>query len=731
MSNRLFALLVTLVAILLAPAAQAGAPEGALARSASSWVDAELSFTQPTLTTMQVDGAFHIYRYAVGSENLDAQEIRERYARVKSSPATAEAFVTSFEDGVRASLSNSLRTSFPGSEITGVTATLDRATLEGASVTPYTPTVDVAVAATVTRPPQATGLGGFDAEDVGAAADSGALITTSLALSSPRGYATAYTIRAPAVPAGLAFKSAQGAEVSADGRSFSVTVDSQRAESPPVSVSATLHNPTVKAPTAEDVRTTIDVFLGTPDGATSTMPITAAVTAELRVVAVKERFPSLLPPNVQLDYLGADGMRALRASGALGDDAIARANHAFLSTIQENLTRTLGSGVTATGGLVGADLSAPPSKPHRTDNPVHFTAAATGDYPLPAGSADKLGMGLDIGATVSFDLDLFGAPRQATTFVLHPVPGAVFSQAVGGGVAVNGATATYTVPAGAGAFPATLSMRGAQAATLTAQDAELGIVVDLKDLDVTIAKAINGDLGNLLMEVTVTGNLGVIEVPESLKGNLLPKNGRVSVDLDYLSSDAIRLLRARGLVSDANLTVLEDKLLADVQGKLGATLGSAVVVTGGFDDASLSADLVSSPLSGEKPIVFRATTSITKPLSGAPAQTGAIALYTQSQTFSLPKLQGLDTTYTVILPRGLAVTDLQASGGEFEVKKSDDGRDAFSVKPTDSTAQATVQMAVTPTFVVLKFWPIVLFAVLLVVLIVGTPVALLMRRRKK
>lgn len=725
MRLRLFVLLLSLAALLLAPAAQAAPPQGQLAPTALRWVDAALTFQQPTLTTMQVGGEFSIYRYDFDGETYDADEIGARYHALP--PSGKDVFLAAFEAAVRRNFVESLAESFPDAVQSGVAVSVDRSTLVAASGDPYTPAVRASAAATLARTPEAMGLGSFSPEAVAAAFDAGARVGTTLSLSSPAGQATTYTVSAPSTPAGLAFGSIQGATLSPDGRSFTVTVDGQRSTGAPAVVSATLHKPSVSAPAAEDVRTTIEIRLGAPDAASGLLPIATGVTAELRAANVGERFPSLLPANVELDFVSADGMRGLRNAGALTDAHVARANEAFLSTIRENLTRTLGSAVSATGGLSGTDLAAAPG----SGAPVRFLANASGGYPLPAGSAEKLGVGLDIGAEVSFHLNLFGAPRQATTFVVHPVPGAGFTQALNGTVPVSGATATYTVPAGVGAYPTTLAMRGANARSYDAEDATLDVVVDLKDLDITIGKAMDGDMGNLLMDVTVTGNLGVIKVPEDLKAGLLPRNERVSVSLDYLSSDAVRLLRQRGLVSDANLSVLEERLLADVQQKLGSALGAGVEVTGGFDEATL-APPGSTRLSGDEPIVFQARTSISKPLSGgAPSQQAAIALYTQSQTFTLPKVQGLDTSYTVILPRGFAVTDLQATGGEYRSGKAADGRDSFTVEPTDSTAQATVAMSVTPTFVLVKFWPIVLLAVLLLVLLVGAPIALVMRRRKK
>ena len=135
--------------------------------------------------------------------------------------------------------------------------------------------------------------------------------------------------------------------------------------------------------------------------------------------------------------------------------------------------------------------------------------------------------------------------------------------------------------------------------------------------------------------------------------------------------------------------------------------------------------------SGDNPVVYTAHASFSKPLSGSSSSAAAIALYTVHQTFTFPKVQSLNTTYTVVLPRGLAVKDLQVDGGEKSIGTAPDGRDQFQVTPTGSSAEARLAMAITPTFVIAKFWPVLLIAIVLLVLVIGTPIALVGARRRR
>lgn len=344
---------------------------------------------------------------------------------------------------------------------------------------------------------------------------------------------------------------------------------------------------------------------------------------------------------------------------------------------------------------------------------------------LGSSTPDDLDALLDAGASITTTINLPTQTGYEITYLLSAPPGTAFTATRG--ASLLGGQIVAAIPYGSAPVPVALSMRGQNAPSYTASDASVDIVVDLKDLDVSIGQAVGGDFGNLLVELTVQADLGVIEVPDSLASGL-----PASVELDYLSSDAIRMLVERDLVTDADLAALEESLLKKVGDQLGGALGGDVTVTGGFDDASFAPGLIASPLSGDEPLVFHASASVVKPLAGGPIHSAAaISLYTTSLPLSLPKVQGLDTTYTVILPRGLAVTDLTATGGEYQASKAADGRDQFVVTPTDERADVTATMSVTPTFVMAKFWPVVLLAVLLLVLIVGTPVALVMRRKRK
>lgn len=689
------------------------------------FVYAELGLAQPSLTTLALTGDLYIYRYDVRSRVYDADDLGQAYSvanKYQGEPSGA-AFVGEIEKAVRDGLTRILNGSFAGATISGVTATVERSTLGPASGNPFDPPVRVSVTASVARTRAAVGLGELTDAAVEAAFASGARTVGDFTLKADPGYRIVYAIRAPASPAGLKFEA--GAGVSADGGTVTVDVDNTAGAQPSANLAVRVYDPRVTPPTAEDIRSTIDVTMGAIEKGAAGIPVTIDVDAEVSALDLASRMSGVLPSKVSLPYLSADGLRALRAAGAIKDADLAKANDALLATVRADVARAFGQGATATGGLVQADLAAPAAKPYDGTPPVHFRARAQATKLTEGVDADDVDLALRIGGIASVDLQLFAANGRATTFTIHPPGIAEFSAAKAGSVSADRQTATFAVPAGAAAFPAQLSLRGRDVPSFTQEDASIDVKVDLQDLDVSLGKALGGDFGNLLVELTVTADLGVIELPDELRGSLPP-----NLELAYISSDAIRLLVDRGYVTDADLAKLESSLMKQVAEKLGGALGGTIPVEGGIDRATLAASLVATPVSGDKPIQFKASARVLKPLAGGDVQPqAAIALYTQELPLTLPKLEGLDTLYTVILPRGLAVTGLEGTGAQTQTGKAPDGRQQFTVRPTSENAQVTVAMSVTPTFVLAKFWPIVLLAVILLVLIIGTPIALVVRSR--
>lgn len=719
MLARLFAVLLLLGTAAMPLAAAAPGPAPDLLPQGARNVYAELNFAQPDLTTLALTGELWVYRYTIDGDEYDADDIGAAYNGAnKFGKNTGDSFVNDVERNVRSALVTTLTSSFPDATLSGVTATLDRSSLVAASGNPYDPPVHVNVVATVARTRAAVGLGDLSNAAIEATFDAGAKLAADFTLKAEPGYLIVYSIGAPA---GTRWGSGPG--VNPTGSALSVTIDNRNGGAGSATVSGRLYDPTVTPPTAEDIRSSLDVQMGEIVSGAAGIPIVVAVDSQVRALDVARRFPGALPAKVELAFVNADGVRALKATGAIDASEIAKADEALLAQVKADVERAFGPGATVAGGLAAAELARAAGSSFAAEPPLRFLANAATMYVVEGADADDIDLALRVGGTANVDLKLFAANGRETAYAIHPPGVGEFTQATGGTVTVNGLTANFLVPAGSTSFPGTVHMRGRDVPEYTAEDAEIEVIIDITDIDAGVGKALSGDLGTMLVDVTVVGNLKVIELPPELKDSVPEK-----LDLRYVSSDAIRLLKERGYLSPENLTKLEDSLGKQIREKLGSALGGEFPVESSLDAATLAPSLVASPISSEKPVVFRATAHVRKPLAGGPAETqAAIALYTKELPLTLPAIEGLDTLYTVIAPKGLAITGV--SGDGVERGTSEDGRDQFTV--SGSGAPVTVSLAVTPGFVLAKFWPLVLLAVLVLVLIVGTPIALVRMKKNK
>lgn len=716
------ALLIVAAALLL-PAVHASSPASD-PTSVGQWVDASVDLAAPTLTTLDVNATFLVHKLTLNGQTYTAQDIADAYqGSNRFGSSTGQSFVDEVQSDVRDSLAATLSESFPAPDAVRVTSSeVDASSLDAARVDAYDPPIRVNATATVDRTAADAGLGSFTDAQADAALAAGAGVRVSLPLSSDPGYETTYTIHTPSdAPDAVWSTTSPGVTRDASQTEASASVDATTATAAQrEAVQLEIRDAQARAPTAEDVRNTVDVVLGDIAPNATTLPLSATLTSQIASLDVAGRFPGSVPASVDLPFVDAHGIRLLHAAGVITDAQIDRSDASFRQTFESDLAPVFGSGVQATGGIDPADLAG------SSASPLRFTASAVGSYAIPGSHAKDLELALAIGASVKLNLTLDGG-ADPTTFVLHAPRGTVFSDARDGGVvAVDGASVSFVVPAGEASAPAAVSLRNATAPVYARDDESLDVTVDLQKLDVSLGGLAKRDFGTLHVAVDVAGRLGVLGV-DKLPASAQAQLSDPSIDLQYLSSDAIRLLLQRGLVTPEDVAQLDALLLNETATDLAASLGAPVQVDGGLDASSLAPGAASG-----SPIVFRASADFTKPLSGGASSSGqAVALYTLQQSFAFPRIQSLDTTYTVILPRGLALSGVTATGGDATTGRSPDGRDEMRVTPTSGSAEATMEIAVTPTFVFLQFWPLVLGAVFLLVLAVGTPVAIVVLRRRK
>lgn len=693
-------LLLPLLLFALVPSAAAEAGPGANAR----WVESSFDLTQPTIHETQLSGELRVHKYLLGGVAYSARELSESYS------LSPDATVANIESAVRSALSNTLLNSFPQAtrEVTGIS--VDRASFTTNRQDDYNPPVRVTVTAKVSQTSDQLGFGSYSDAAVESLYRAGAVITSATTIRAEPGDDLTFVIHPPATPSGLVLSHVDGGTRSPDGKSATIRINNLAGGSPQVRAFAILtKDAAAKPPTAEDVTAHIEVTLGDIAHRASTLSLLADVSIEVAAIDLDARAPGALPSNVNLKFASADALRDLARTGALDAAQVKNVENDLTRETDSAMTAALRSEVDTTGNIVRADLEPAAS------GPIEFQAISMGAYQMPS---SNVAYALDIGASLKFSL-AFAPPKHATDYVIHAPSDLVFTRAEGASVAQNGRSATFSAQPGQAPREVSFLVRQHSVESPTEEDASIHVTIDLKDLSTTIGGATSGDFGALSVGVTATGAFESIRLPDEVK-TILGDN----VEIDFLTSEGIRLAKENGLLSEEQLDQIERMLLNTLAKGLSSALGQDAVVTGGFAANSLSPGATG-------PVAFVATSEFDMSLGGSAPQTAAISLYSLPQSFTFPRVRDLDTSYTIILPRGLSVRDLNVEGGDGVAGESNDGREQFTITPNGQQAHTTMSIAVTPTFVLVKFWPVVLLAVVLLFLLVGTPIALLVLRRRK
>lgn len=706
-------------------------PGGAAQSTQPDWVDARYLITYTTVSTLDFVAESQIHKIRTPEGDYTAASIRTEYNTIKSGlgDASAEDFLRRFESRLRTRVEGDLVTAFPDATTrTLKTIAIDRSTLVASL--PATTTVDYDITATITQDREKLGVSTLTDAQVTAAFEAGARFESDPVLVAEPGYNVTYVLTPPP---GIEWASATRGTISPDGRALTSTLSNWRgATQSKAELGFVLYDKS--APTASDEVITTNVALSIPgfEVTNQKLSLLADVRGEVESLDVAKRFPTALPAKVTLDFVTADGVRKLKAAGLVKDAELASSEADILEEVTTSLRASLGQDASVNGGFDDASFAS--SAP--SGSPLVFRATAAGGYKLEASNAE----GKDVtsifsaGASIEASFTLESDAGRTTSFTLTVAEPVEFASPTEGGVlSADKRSVTWTVDNENGfarlSKPVKVTLLDAEAKRFDAADAKISIVIDITDIDISVAKAAGGDFGNLLIDVGVDGELGVLKIPDDLRAKL-PE----SIKLEYLSSDAIRALYRDGLITNEDVDKMDQEILSQLKEKISSALGGNPNVVGGLDRASLDAKLIATPLASDKPVEFGASLHVTKSLAGGgdPNAQAAIALYTVRQTFSLPQVDDFVTTYKVILPKGLAVAEATATNGNVQTGK-EGGRDYFIVTPSGggAAAETSVAMAITPTFVMAKFWPIVLAAVLLVVLIVATPIALVVRSRRK
>lgn len=708
----------------------------------AQWVEGALLIEQPDLTTLNISAEFVLRKYVVtGTPYSSSDDIANAYLQLVSADEFAKTngaasdraakFIADMEDNATRALRDTLERSFPGATIQVPGAFLDPAQLTPPSGDPFEPGVAILMAATVERTPAQVGLANFSDDAIAAVFAAGGIVETTFTLTAESGHDLTYSVLPPTSIPDLTFGEVGPAPtVTLEGGAAIARIDNKdgpTTKSLEARVTLLLPTAVANSPVAEAITIQANVTMSEFQGGARDVPLDIDVDVAIGAFSVAQRLPAgTLPAAVKLSFLSADALRALTSAGAISDAQLVDAEANLRAKIATTLGGTI-PGATVTGGFDRTDLRAATPPTFALDPPVHFLANASGNHAGPEGTQNA-DLAIRIGANLTFELPLPRSDMGDLALTIVPPTTTRILFASDGSVADDGSSVTMSVPRGdsaAGSPPVAIGMRGRAAPEYTdaqiANGTQFGAVIDLRDVQL----GLTGD-GAILGEVRIALDIGLLDFPAEF-ATAVP----TTVEIDHLTSDALRLLYERKLITREQLATIERAFLENITTQLRTSLGD-IDVSGGLDEASLDPTLVRDPVSGERPITLRASATFSQPLSGSatPDAQPALALKTITRSFALPRVQGLPTTYTVILPRGIDIASVDAQGGVTSAGQAPDGRAQFTVRPSSDQATATVAMAITPTFVFTKFWPVLLLAFVVLAALVGGGVALVRAKRR-
>jgi hypothetical protein len=204
------------------------------------------------------------------------------------------------------------------------------------------------------------------------------------------------------------------------------------------------------------------------------------------------------------------------------------------------------------------------------------------------------------------------------------------------------------------------------------------------------------------------------------------------VTLPGLDADGMRVAVRDGWLTPEALQRVEQAFRDLAAQRLAGFAPQGLEWSGGFAPGTLDARWVSDPLDGDPPLDYEAQGQFAIPLGAHPqhvaaATVGGPVLMERTLTFDLPRIEGMDTTYRVTLPPGIALADLQLVHATA-TQSREDGRDTVLITPTADDAQGAFTVAVTGQFVLTEFWYV--WAALGLLAAGGIAVALVRRKRK-
>ncbi|MCI0497613.1 MAG: hypothetical protein L0Z54_04910 [Thermoplasmata archaeon] len=404
-----------------------------------------------------------------------------------------------------------------------------------------------------------------------------------------------------------------------------------------------------------------------------------------------------LPPSITILRVNAGGMRVYVDNGFTSWEKVTSATERNITTDGLGLNRAFSD---AFGGNASLEFSWAPG----TLGPFPYEPGTLADQPPIVG---HLFADMDIGL---FDVDAetitgflnsggwfwTGIEADLTDYEydirLEPPPG-LWADAANGTRSGDAAVWTGTGPAWLDAW-----VRAVDAPLDHRNDSRITVDIDLSDVELMA--------GRLNFALEAVGEIRWIRITQEIADSL-PRN----VDIRAVPADLIRLMYNKGLITDSDIDELASR------------------ITEGLEESSFSADVQVNfsghqrkvdveHMDGEPAVTFTIRSRGTLGMSGGGSTLMAITVPLE---FELASQKGWRTTYDVLLPAGLTVSDMKVSEGKIS-KKASGASDRLIVEIPEGSESVVVSLTLTVGlwFLITQFCAIctfILIALLLLVLL--------------
>jgi len=242
----------------------------------------------------------------------------------------------------------------------------------------------------------------------------------------------------------------------------------------------------------------------------------------------------------------------------------------------------------------------------------------------------------------------------------------------------------------------------------------LNVLVDMHDVNIF----------SMLLGVDLTADAQIYRI--ELSGVDMPEN----ITMKYINSDCLRLLYAKDIIKQSDIDNMTNEIKKSLEENLTNSLGGNVSISVSIDPDSLAGYDINN-MGDDRPVKISAEAHIRISLEQASSgkQAMTISYLTRSLEFSLSGMEGFNTTYKIILPKGIDVIKAEDTLGRLQHGTTGDGRTYLTVTLNENE-EDTVSITIDATGLVLNIvMPFIILG--LIIPIVGIIAKLMSRKERK